>query len=151
MNARKLIIPLLLVPTVLFANAGSPIIWFGTLHLIILNAIIGLIESSIIRWHEFPHRTLMIVIANYVSMIIGFFFIVPLFSPNGIGHGQYYILRFVIGMIVSYLATLAIEFPFLYFALKDKQSIKIIFKPFLIANTVTNVGMILIYLALASA
>jgi len=145
------ILLLVFIPTALLANAGSPMIWFSVVHLLILNAIIGLIESSIFRWHELPHRVSMIIIANYISMIIGFYFIVPLFSPNGDGHGQYSVLRFVTGMIVSYLATTLIEFPFFYFALKDKQNVKIIFKPFLIANTITNIGMIIIYLAIIAA
>ena len=64
---------LLLLPTLVFANAGSPMMWFGILHSLILNAFIGWTESVIIDKFKIPNRTWLIIIGNYVSMFIGLY------------------------------------------------------------------------------
>ncbi len=150
---------LLLLPTLAFANAGSPMMWFGILHLFILNAFIGLTESVIIEKFKIPNRTWLIIVANYISMFIGLYFIAPHFStttgnPDFWGgqtsFGYYKLQGFIVGMVTSFFATLIIELPFFYFAVKDKLQRKQIFIPFLVANTLTNIIMIIIYFWIVS-
>lgn len=147
--------PLLLtIPVVALANAGSPMMWFGILHLLLLNAIIGTVESGIISKFKIPNRTALVIIANYVSMFIGLYFVAPHFSTMTGNHdfwggktrlGEYHVKGFVIGMIWAYIATLIIELPFVYFAVKGKIQRNKVLLPFLVANTVTNIAMISIY------
>ena len=68
---------LILFPTMAFANAGSPMMWFGMFHSLVLNAVIGVTESEIIRKFKIPNRTWLIVVANYVSILIGLNYIAP--------------------------------------------------------------------------
>lgn len=145
---------ILLLPTIAFANAGSPMMWFGMLHTLILNAIIGFTESAIVSKFKIPNRTWLIIVANYVSMFVGLSYIAPHFSTISGNHdfwggqttyGEYGLKGFFAGMVASYFATLVIELPFFYLAVKDKTQRRQIFFPFFIANTITNIAMTLIY------
>ncbi len=145
---------LLLLPTLAFANAGSPMMWFGILHSLILNAFIGWTESVIIDKFKIPNRTWLIIIGNYVSMFIGLYYIAPHFSTITGNHdfwggqtsyGDYKLQGFIVGMVTSFFATLIIELPFFYLAVKDKLQRRQIFIPFLVANTLTNIIMTIIY------
>ena len=145
---------LLLLPTLVFANAGSTLLWFGILHSFILNAFIGLAESAVVNKYKMPNRTWLIIFANYISMFVGLYLIAPYFTTiignyhfwNGDNSvGEYKTLGFIIGMVVSFLATLIIEFPFFYLAVKDKLQRKNIFIPFLVANAITNIIMAIFY------
>ena len=145
---------LFLLPICVFANAGSPMMWFGILHLLILNAFIGWLESVIINKFKISNRTWLIIIGNYVSMLIGLYYIAPYFSTITGNHdfwggqthyGNYKLQGFIVGMLTSFFATLIIEFPFFYWAVKDKLQRKEIFIPFLVANTLTNIIMTIIY------
>jgi hypothetical protein len=140
------------------ANAGSPMMWFGLLHLLILNAVIGLVESLILSKHKIEHRTWMIVLANYVSMLIGLEFIAPYFSAlagnddfwgGQTSYGAYHLNGFLTGMVTALAATLIIEFPFFFFATKSTTNRSEIINPYLIANLSTNVAIFIIYFTLA--
>ncbi|RYU94449.1 hypothetical protein [Emticicia agri] len=142
------------LPTMVFANAGSPMMWFGVFHLLILNAVIGWKESAIISKFKIPNRTWLIIIGNYVSMFIGLDYIAPHFSTLIGNHdfwggktryGDYKLQGFTLGMVTSFIATLIIELPFFYLAVKDKFQRRQIFIPFLVANTLTNIIMTIIY------
>ena len=132
----------------LLANAGSPVIWFSLFHLIIANAIIGYIESEILLKYKIDNKVLRVIVANYISMFVGYFLIAPLFLHPKFGRdimsvesGEIFIAFFV-----SFVATLIIEFPLILWSLKDKSQKKNVFKPFLIANIITNLIMAGIYL-----
>lgn len=149
-----LMLSLLLLPTMMFANAGSPMMWFGILHSLILNAFIGWAESIIIGKFRIPNRTWLIIIGNYVSMFIGLFYIAPFFSSitgnldfwgGRTSYGSYNLQGFIVGMATSFLATLVIEFPFFYLAVKNKLQRNQILIPFLAANILTNVIMTIVY------
>lgn len=142
------------IPSIAFANAGSPMMWFGMLHSLILNAFIGWTESEIVKRFKIPNRTWLIIVANYVSMIIGLNYIAPHFSAisgnldfwgGNTYFGDYELRGFFAGMITSYLATLLIELPFFYFAVKEKLQRKKILLPFFVANTITNILMTAVY------
>jgi len=142
------------LPTMAFANAGSPMMWFGIFHSLALNAIIGVTESAIVTKFGLANSTGKIILGNYVSMFIGLYFIAPNFSATfgnsdfwggQTYYGHYQLTGFFAGMFFSYLATLIIEYPFFLWALRDKNKKNELLKPFFIANTVTNIAMTLVY------
>ena len=70
------ILALVLSPNIALANVGTPLLWVGTFHLLIGNALIGLGEGLLLaRWFKAPkQRAIQIMIgANYFSMIVGLF------------------------------------------------------------------------------
>ncbi len=71
---------LTLIPTLVFANAGSPMMWFGLLHSLILNSVIGIYESRYLEKIEISNRMWLIIVGNYFSMFIGLYYIAPYFS-----------------------------------------------------------------------
>jgi len=153
-NKLFLLIFISLVPTLVFANAGSPMMWFGILHLLIINAIIGIYESNYLAKHRIPNRTWLIVLGNYFSMFIGMLFIAPVFASasgnydfwgGNTSYGNYEIGGFIMGMLFSYLATLLIEYPFFYYAVKQKEDQKKGFNQYVTANTITNGIMFVVY------
>ncbi|MCU0352031.1 MAG: hypothetical protein MUF43_14575 [Flavobacterium sp.] len=156
-NRNRIIIFLFFLtalPIIAFANAGSPMMWFGMLHSLLLNAFIGVTESEIVKKFKIPNRTWLIVIANYVSMIVGLNYIAPHFSTisgnndfwgGQTNYGSYELRGFFAGMFSSFFATLLIELPFFYFAVKDKSQRRKFFLPFFVANLITNIAMTLIY------
>lgn len=148
-----------LIPTIAMANAGSPMMWFGILHCLFLNAIIGIVESLILKRFNIPNRLWLIIIANYVSMFVGLVYIAPHFSTisgnldfwgGRTTYGEYGLTGFFAGMLASFFATLILELPFFYLAVKDKMQRKKIFIPFLAANTITNAIMFILYFLIAS-
>lgn len=150
----RLTVAFVALPTLAIANAGSPMMWFGILHSLILNAIIGWTESFIVTKFKVPNRTWLIIIANYVSMFIGLNYIAPHFSTiygnydfwgGKTSYGNYGLTGFLAGMLTSFVATLIIELPFFILAVKGKTQRTKIILPFFVANTATNIVMILLY------
>ena len=150
----QLIVLFIAFPTIALANAGSPMMWFGIFHLLFLNFCIGITESAILRRFKLENNEWMIILANYVSMFVGLYFIAPHFSSisgnrdfwgGNTRLGEYHVKGFIVGMLSAYLATLVIELPFALYAVKVKVQKSQILIPFLVANTVTNVAMITIY------
>lgn len=154
-NQNYLLILLLLIPNFLLANAGSPMLWFSFLHLIWINFIIGTFESKILfDKFNITNRKWLIILANYISMFVGYYYIAPYFSfSNGYKDfwgmksrvGEYKLGGFFIGFLYSFMTTLVIEFPFYYLSLKEKQKGLKLLKPFFIVNLLTNIIMLLIY------
>jgi hypothetical protein len=69
---------LVLLPTASWANAGTPLMWAGMLHLSLGNAIIGVIEGLLMaRIFACPvARSIAVMIAaNYISAIFGWGFL----------------------------------------------------------------------------
>jgi hypothetical protein len=142
---------LITVPFLALANAGSPIIWFNVFHLLFMNAIIGYIESQILLSYKLPNKPWIIITANYVSMMIGFYLIIPSLIKTQYGQDLWMGEGVFGAFVLSFLVTLVLEYPFFVFALKEKKQIRALFKPFLVANIVTNVAMTsLYYLFIAS-
>ena len=116
-------------------------------HLLFINAIIGYIESEILFRYKLPNKTWIIIIANYVSMIIGFYVIIPSLVKTQYGRDLWSggTENLLFGLVLSFFATLIIEYPFFVASLKDKKQKRVLFKPFIVANIVTNVAMTCIY------
>src|SRR5207249_4510446 len=69
-----LIVLLILVAAPASANTGTPLMWAGTFHLFIGNALIGIFEAAIlVRFFRFraARATPWMILANYFSMIAG--------------------------------------------------------------------------------
>ena len=156
MNKDKLKITLILtlLPTLVFANAGSPMMWFGLLHSLILNSLIGIYESRYLEKKEISNRMWLIVIGNYFSMFIGLYYIAPYFSTisgnidfwgGNTSYGEYELNGFIFGMLASFIATLILELPFYLLSVKEKEKRKKGIWTYIEANTITNVVLFLIY------
>jgi hypothetical protein len=130
-------------------------IWFSFLHLLVINSLIGIAESWILQKEGLQNKAWKIVLANYISMIVGFYFIAPYFA-NLFGYddfwgantslGNYDYNGFFTGIIFSFLATLLIEYPFFKWAIISKEKSDKFNSAFLLANLVTNVLMVFVYL-----
>ena len=154
-NNKKYLLSLIfiIVTQNLFANAGSPMLMFSFFHLILVNALIGYFESRILSRLSIDNKIGWIIIANYISMFFGMYFIAPYFTEligyedffgNNTYYGYYNLNMFFIGMTISFIASLIIEFPFYYFGI-SKTKRNQTFKGLLIANVITNILMTSIY------
>lgn len=128
--------------------------WFGLFHLLFINAAIGLIESRILIKLKIENRTWLIVLANYVSMVAGLFFIAPFtakwlgntdFWGNITSYGNYQMQGFFFGMGMAFIATMILELPLFAMSLREKQNFKKLFTLTLKANGITYILMLLIY------
>lgn len=71
------ILALVSFPESAHADAGTPLIWAGMLHLTIGNALIGVVEGLLIAWlFKLPKKRclLLLIPANYFSTWVGGFF-----------------------------------------------------------------------------
>lgn len=151
---NKLIVIITLLPTLVFANAGSPMMWFGMLHSLFLNFIIGFFESKYLEQRKIQNKMWVIILGNYFSMIIGLNYIAPYFSSlsgnldfwgGNTNFGEYDLTGFIIGMLASFVATLFLELPFYFFSVKEKINWKKGAFKFLEVNTISNLIMFSIY------
>lgn len=156
----KILVAITFIPALAMANAGSPMMWFGMLHSLILNSVIGFFESSYLENREISNSMWIIIIGNYFSMFIGLWYIAPYFSSiTGNGdfwggrtrYGDYELNGFIFGMLASFIATLLLEFPFFYLSVKDKMKRKKGTWVYLEANTRSNVIMFIIYLMIVAS
>ena len=141
-------------PSALLLDAGSPLLWFNVFHLFIGNALIGLLEVWVVNriWH-IKLRWWLIIIANYVSMIAGMEMIAPYFTRHVLKK-QFMpafdapspVSVFLAGMLISYLVTIVVEYPFFYFATKGGRSYRESTKMTIVANAVSYLLMLAIYL-----
>ncbi|MBP5321722.1 MAG: hypothetical protein J6334_12110 [Kiritimatiellae bacterium] len=109
-----------MLPLVAKADAGTPLLWVGGIHLLIGNFIIGIIEGRLLECFS-PKRKgwtcmLLMIAANYLSAWLGVVLSSccgPLFDRAGIEH-----VKAVFGCAVaaSYLITLIVEAPFVWLA-----------------------------------
>ncbi|MCT4665446.1 MAG: hypothetical protein N4A45_09465 [Flavobacteriales bacterium] len=150
----KITLILTLIPTFVFANAGSPMMWFGILHSLLLNSLIGFYESKYLEKNEIENRMWLIIIGNYFSMFIGFYYIAPYFSTitgnidfwgGSTSHGNYELNGFIFGMLASFVATLILELPFYLLSVKEIEKRKKGIWTYLEANSISNLVMFLIY------
>lgn len=106
---------LLAIPAPVLANAGTPLMWAGMLHLAFGNAIIGCIEGAILArvFGLRSGRTIWaMVLANYFSAWVGGLFLGPMllgWVPLDL-YTAWRFLWIVVG--VTYAMTLVLEWPF---------------------------------------
>lgn len=103
-----------------YANAGTLLMWFTMFHLLIGNAIIGVIEGLVIAsWWKLPKgfASGVMIGANYVSAFVGIALYHLLTLASGLN--DFSIVEFaqlklllILAVIVLYLLTILIEWPF---------------------------------------
>lgn len=78
---------IILFPMSIYANAGTPLIWAGLGHLFLGNILIGEFETFLLRKEEKKYSIfitgIIIILANFTSMILGF--LIAGFLNNSIG------------------------------------------------------------------
>ena len=111
---------ILLLPATASANAGTPLVWLGMLHLVGLNLIIGNIEGLIIAilFRQAKAKTMgIMVLANYFSTASGGFGLLWLcnkYAGYFLGDEPLYrapIFLLVVA-IIAFLSTIILEWPF---------------------------------------
>jgi hypothetical protein len=138
------------LPVVALADAGTPLMWLNFFHLVIGNALIGILEGFILTWIFKTNRARSIkimILANYVSMILGMvgiiFFNYYLRNIISINNIKIFFFVFLIG---SFIATIFIEWPFCFWIMKNydnrrNQS----FKASLILQSISYIVIMLLY------
>jgi hypothetical protein len=114
-------IALVAFPATASANAGTPLMWAGFLHLTIGNAVIGIFEGFLIaRFWKLPMRSSSFVMigANYISAWVGGVLIDQLM----VEHLDLYLNNawraFWLLAGVTYIVTLLLEWPFVAFCFR---------------------------------
>jgi len=111
-------------PRAVWANAGTPLLWAGMLHLAFGNALIGLGEGLLLaRLFSIPKRksVWIMILANYASAWLG-----GLLARGAIVHTLPLDLNngwkwFWLMVVVTYVMTLIIEWPLVAWCLRGKQ------------------------------
>ena len=115
---------LLLFPAIAYADAGTPLMWAGMLHLVFGNALIGIGEGLLIAKLYNVRKKVMVWImvgANYFSMFFGHFLIVWL-SPKFEWVSLYEGWRFIwLGLLVLFILTVFLEWPFVLLGLRKQK------------------------------
>jgi hypothetical protein len=124
MNGLKrnilVILILLVISTAAQANAGTSLTWATGAHLLIGNLFIGILEGTLLaKWYGiYKSKCIGIfILANYFSAWFGGFIILKISHklPVDINNA---LSLFWLMVLVSYLFTLILEFPFAVFAFK---------------------------------
>ncbi len=107
------------------ADAGTPLMWAGMLHLVLGNAFIGTGEGMLLAWlFSVPQGKCVAIMipANYASAWLGGLFIrgkIVQALPMDLNNGWQW---FWIMVVVTYLMTLIIEWPFVVWCLWGKPN-----------------------------
>jgi len=114
------------MPAVVFANSGTPLVIATIFHLILGNALIGLLEGVLLaRIFKLPmiKTLLLLVLANYFSAWIGGLFIntVLHYFPLDINSAWQFLW---IMTAVTYFITLILEFPFVCLTFREAHNPK---------------------------
>jgi hypothetical protein len=118
---RVMVLGIAALPSATLANAGTPLMWAGMLHLVFGNLVIGLLEGYLLaKFFGLPKgKTVgLIILANYFSAWLGGLFlrgaIVGVF-PLDLNNAWPFFWAMV-GL--TYLITITIEFPFVALAFR---------------------------------
>jgi hypothetical protein len=134
---------LLALPSVAEANAGTPLMWAGMLHLVFGNLIIGLFEGMLLaRVFGLSKKKSMglMILANYFSAWLGGLLIAKAIAhvlPMGLQNA--WPLLWVM-VIITYTLTLLLEFPFVALAFRgDSAWVRKTIRGSLLVQTVSYV------------
>ena len=106
------------------ADAGTPLMWAGMLHLVFGNALIGFGEGALLAWlFSVPKRKsiVVMVLANYVSAWVGGLFLrgeMVRALPMDLNNGW---MWFWVMVVVTYCMTLVLEWPFIAWCFRGTQ------------------------------
>lgn len=112
---------LLGLPSVAYANAGTPLMWASILHLLLGNLFIGLLEGFLLAklFNVSRKRAVeLLILANYFSAWMGGILVVGGISsliPMDLNNawGLFWLL-----VVLTYVITLLFEFPFVAFVFR---------------------------------
>jgi hypothetical protein len=112
------------VPTAAVADAGTPLMWAGMLHLVFGNALIGIGEGLLLailfrlgRWK----CVLVMIAANYFSAWFGDLFLMGC-AVKAPDLDLYDAWRWVWSMVtVTFFLTCILEWPFVFFCLRKSE------------------------------
>jgi hypothetical protein len=126
-----------LIPLTASADAGTALMWAGMLHLVFGNFFIGLFEGMILAWVfklKSTRCAWIMVLANYFSSWGGMFLNNAVTSHLSLNlYNAWFWFWVMVG--VTYLMTLILEWPFIFFCLRKEQSR---FKKSLLGNLLVN-------------
>jgi hypothetical protein len=129
--------------------------WFGMGHLLLGNWIIGDFEAWVVekvKKVDLHHKK--IILGNYISMLVGMFFIAPFFVNlvrhndfwgGTVSQGEYDILGFFIGMGCAFIVSLIVEYPFFKWAIIEKMEKRQALNITVFANSISYIFMVGIY------
>ncbi|WP_372936512.1 hypothetical protein [Mariniphaga sediminis] len=153
MDKRKTILIglLILIPQLIFANAGTALMWVQIYHLIFGNLVLGLIEGVLLRFMfkaDLKRASIMMILSNYTSWIIGTI-LISLLQNTLIDKTfdlEYVYPAWIVSLILLYFLTVFVETGFIFWIFKKtvKFSRTILFS--LAINTLTYIIMIAFYL-----
>lgn len=122
---------LLALPSAAYADSGTPLLWTGFFHLVIGNLLIGCLEGALLSWFFKIGRMraqFIMILANYVSMALGYILLHPVYSflfQRGSHTAPLYKVPWVIGEMwaILFLITVIIEWPFCVWLMKGAKRI----------------------------
>lgn len=115
---------LICIPFTARADAGTPLMWAGMLHMVFGNVIIGIFEGTILS-RVFKLKSgvcvLVMICANYFSAWGGELFLnyqITKLLPFNLYNAWHWIWAMV---FVTFLITLILEWPFVFFCFRKEQ------------------------------
>jgi hypothetical protein len=112
------------IPSTVLADAGTPLLWAGTFHLLIGNALIGLFEGALlVKFFSLRKgRTLWLLIAaNYFSAWVGGWLVCgPLVRMLKLDLNNAWRWFWVLA-VVTYFMTLVLEWPFVALSFRGSK------------------------------
>jgi hypothetical protein len=147
-----LILLLAMIPNLIYANAGTALMWVTIFQLIFGNILIGIIEGlavAMIFKTKWIRSILIMIAGNYVSWLLGHGLILLIQEGliNAVFQLKGLFLAWIISLILLYFLTVFLELVFFNLTFeKEERSWKRALKISFLLNIVTYVAMILIYL-----
>ncbi|QYK48212.1 MAG: hypothetical protein KF838_15650 [Phycisphaeraceae bacterium] len=144
--------PCCLIAALAQANAGTPLMWLGLLHLTAINLIIAGVEAYILKLIArvpFGRALAASLIANYASALVGLLLLVPYASQSlervsgiPIDAANAHMLRFI---LLAFLATLVVEGPIFFLIARKRARPRRLVAAFLLAQLATYAALLWIY------
>jgi hypothetical protein len=110
-----ILIALLGVPSIAAANAGTPLMWASALHMLIGNAVIGVLEGGLLARVfkvRIPRAIVLMILANYFSAWLGWACLADRIADH-LRFDLYNAWRLLWTMVAAaYFMTILLEWPF---------------------------------------
>jgi hypothetical protein len=134
------------------ANAGTPLIWFTMAHMVFGNIIIGLLEAAVLwLWlRRKSARLLWAIPINYLSAfagLCGIGFLEAFLAPRILGDEPLLHLHLflIVMLVLTFVASLLIEWPLYIAVLRPWLSWKRSLLPVAVAQVVSYVLLVALY------
>lgn len=144
--------PCCLIAPLALANAGTPLMWLGVLHLTFINLIIAAVEAlflTVIARVSFRRALIASLVANYASALVGLWLLLPYASRSldqvsgiPLDAADDHMLRFI---LLAFLTTLAVEAPIFFAITRKKARLRRLLVAFLLAQLATYAALLWIY------